>query len=142
LAVLRQKAFASSPFLDSRTRAIPSTNFRRRCSGNALMFESPIDHLTLSTLRISTGWLKKLVNSAFLTGSAMGSKRPPLALSFRRRIAERLCDEGSGNQVIGVEPQGTRFASHQGSDLLESFHLVLGNLGASHFRFEVCDAHL
>jgi hypothetical protein len=83
--------------------------------------------------RIETDLAAEVANHLFVR---------PLALSSRRRIAERLCNEGSSNQVIGIEPQGTRSASHQSSDLLESSHLVLGYLGASHFRREVCDAHL
>ncbi|WP_179298295.1 hypothetical protein [Mesorhizobium carmichaelinearum] len=71
MTVLRQNAFASFPFLDSKTLAIPSTNFRRRCSGNTLMFESHIDHLTPSVWRIRIGALKNLVNSAFFYGVAL-----------------------------------------------------------------------
>ncbi|MER8366016.1 hypothetical protein [Mesorhizobium sp. M0306] len=66
MAVLRQNAFASSPFLDSSTRAISSTNFRRRYSGNALMFDT--DHLTHSVSRLSIGGLENLVNGASLFG--------------------------------------------------------------------------
>jgi hypothetical protein len=55
---------ASSPFLDSRTRAIPSTilpPMQRKCA-----YVSPIDHLTFSAPRRSIGGLKKMVNSALV----------------------------------------------------------------------------